>query len=617
MFDKIKNPLSFLFSIFLVVFILTLQVRSLDLKKPNPYPISWDIYGYYLYLPATFIYNDLGLENDEWINNTREKYHPSSTFYQVAPGKENRKTIVYNVGYSFIFLPGFIVANLSSEYLGFEKDGYSKPYQISLLITALLFSILGIYLFRKISLSFFSDKITTLLMCCILLGTNYFFQITYDGVMPHNFLFTINCLIILYSKKWNDNKSIKTAIPLGLLIGFATLCRPTEILWIIIPLMWGVFDVKTAIQKITYLLKNISQAIVVFVIVFLMVFIQFIYYKYSSGSFFVLNLHDEGFSFLSPYISEFLFSYKKGWLLYTPVMVFGIIGFYFLKKENLKLLLPFVLFFILNIYVASSWECWWYASSFSQRPMVESYPMMILPMGYFLSQSFKFKKYVSYLISTLLVLVISLNIFQTYQYKNGIITGETMTKEYYWKIFGKTKKPDDVNKFLAVDRYQNTFSEYENYRDHFYKKEVFYTSFEKGENTIDTISVSGQKSFLLNNDVAFSPAFEQDYYKITHKSHLWVRASVNVFLTQPYTESNSCIVVSTENKGKSYKYVSSNYDNFNIKPNQWTNIHLDYLTPYIRYKHDKVKVYFWNMGSAPVLIDDFKIEVFEPIEDYQ
>jgi hypothetical protein len=182
------------------------------------------------------------------------------------------------------------------------------------------------------------------------------------------------------------------------------------------------------------------------------IFIQFLYYKYTTGYFRVLNLHAERFSFFDPYTFKFLFSYKKGWLLYTPVMIFGISGFYFLFKANKNIWLSLFLFFILNLYVTSSWECWWYAASFSQRPMVETYAMMLFPMGYFLNWlSDNKKKWQGRVLFSCLFLLILLNIFQTWQFLNSIIDAERMTKEYYWAVFGKTSLQKNERQYLSVE----------------------------------------------------------------------------------------------------------------------------------------------------------------------
>jgi len=615
MFQKIKSKFSFFVSLFLILTILVCQYRAIQIKNSkNPYPIAWDVYGYYLYLPATFIYNDLGLQNEKWIKETREKYNPSTTFYQVAPGINNKKVIIYSVGYSFIYAPGFFIANCFATSFGYEKDGFSKPYQLSLLYTALILSIIGIFMLRKIALHFFSDKITSFLLLIIVAGTNYFFQATYDGVMPHNILFTINAFIIWFTIKWHEQRTIKNMFLLCFFIGLATICRPTELIWIIVPLLWNVTNKASFLEKFNFLIKNYSQLLLFMDGLIVAFCIQLFYLKYATGNIFEVNLHSEGFSFFDPYTYQFLFSYKKGWLIYTPIMIFAIIGFYHLKKQIGNIWLALFLFFIINLYVVSSWECWWYAASFSQRPMVETYTMMVFPLGCFLNWIHNnSKKWIVVCLSAVLGILILLNMFQTWQYKNNIISPEQMTKQYYWKIFGKRKINEEDRKYLSVDRAQTTFKEYSNYNTNYFKKEIFSLDFEAENNQspVDTTAVSGKKCFLLNSAIQFSPALEQEYYNITHKDYIWIRASVWVYLTAPYSESNSAIVISTENKGKPYKYLTSE-SNFNTKINSWTKIHLDFLTPDIRHKNDVIKIYFWNMGNKSVLIDDFKIDVFEP-----
>jgi hypothetical protein len=615
----LKNKLSALVAALIILSMIICKYRSFEERnEDNPYPIAWDVYGYYLYLPATFIYNDPGLENREWIEQTRSKYNPSPTIYQITKGKDNRQVIVYNIGYSFVYAPGFFIAHQLAGLLDYDADGFSKPYQCSLEITAFLMTLLGLFLFRKIALRFFSDKITALLQVVILVGTNYYFQVTYDGVMPHNILFTLNCLIIWFTIQWHETKKTKHIILLAVFLGLATLCRPTELLWIFLPLCWGICNKETFVEKCQLIKKHFFQIALFSILLLSIIFIQFLYYKYATGYYRVLNLHAERFSFFDPYTYSFLFSYKKGWLVYTPIMGAGIIGFYFLFKQNKKIWLGLFLFFILNIYVTSSWECWWYAASFSQRPMVESYAMMLFPIGHFLNWlSENKKKWLRIPLFACLFLLVILNVFQTWQFLNYIIDGERMTKEYYWAVFGKTTLQKNERQYLSVNRDQEVFTEHEHYSDNYFKKEAFLLNFENPtdtKNSIDTTAAEGKKSYVLKDDVPYTKAFEIPVVEITSKSYAWIRATSWIYLTAPLSESNSCIVISIENGDRPIKYLTSSYKD--IQPFKWTEVHLDFITPIVRRDDDVLKAYIWNMGSKPLLVDDFKVEIFEPKKDY-
>ena len=95
-------------------------------------------------------------------------------------------------------------------------------------------------------------------------------------------------------------------------------------------------------------------------------------------------------------------------------------------------------FFLAFIYVVFSWEEWWYGGGFGCRPLIESLAFLALPLaamtGYIFESPGKIKKAT---FSLVLLSIIFLNIFQTYQYSMGLIHWGRMTKAYYWRVFGK------------------------------------------------------------------------------------------------------------------------------------------------------------------------------------
>ena len=66
--------------------------------------------------------------------------------------------------------------------------------------------------------------------------------------------------------------------------------------------------------------------------------IQLGYWKYTSGKF-IINPYGasnagEGLELLNPHLLEVLFSFRKGWFIYTPLMLFTLVGFKELYKNN-------------------------------------------------------------------------------------------------------------------------------------------------------------------------------------------------------------------------------------------------------------------------------------------
>jgi hypothetical protein len=102
----------------IILFTVIISVSAfLHLKKNNFNCLSWDTYGYYLYLPSTFIYDDPGVENLKKYEELNSKYNSTATFYQFSPGKDGKNVIKYSSGLSFVFLPFFTVAHFSMVWV--------------------------------------------------------------------------------------------------------------------------------------------------------------------------------------------------------------------------------------------------------------------------------------------------------------------------------------------------------------------------------------------------------------------------------------------------------------------------------------------------------------------
>jgi len=376
--------------------------------------LAWDVFGYYLYLPAKFIYEDIGLTNQEWLNQLFEKYQPSGTLYQIIHLENGNCIIKYTMGMAFLYSPFFFIANFLAELLGFPADGLSLPYQYSIALGCLLYSIIGLIVLRKILKKYFDEKITTILLIIIVLGTNYFHLTAYDGTtLCHNILFTLYAILILYTIKWYDNQRMKYAIIIGIAIGLIILIRPSEMVCILIPLLWGIKNKQSIRKKIQIFRKNFSHIIVLIIFMVLIGLPQLIYWKINTGNFFFYSYTNpgEGLEFFSPNTINFLFNFRKGWFIYTPIMIFSITGFYSLYRRNKSIFFAIVIFFLADLWFISSWTAWWYAGgSFSSRSLVPAYTILSIPMGYFIEDIRKQKAIIfSFTIICILFIILNLD----------------------------------------------------------------------------------------------------------------------------------------------------------------------------------------------------------------
>ena len=144
---------------------------------------------------------------------------------------------------------------------------------------------------------------------------------------------------------------------------------------------------------------------------------------------------EERFYFNHPKIISGLFSYRKGWLLYTPIMIFALAGIPFLLKKNREFFVPVLLYTIFSVYVIFSWWCWWYGGSLGCRPIIDSYGILAIPMAAFFTWLAGQKRFLKTIVIVLVAVSLLLNIKYQIQKRQGTLHYDSMSKEVYWNCF--------------------------------------------------------------------------------------------------------------------------------------------------------------------------------------
>ena len=105
------------------------------LKAPPQNILSWDTFGYHLYLPATLIHHDPGLHDPIWVKDAVATYNSSGSLYQISKlPDDDRWVMKYPVGLAMLWSPFFVAGHFAAGMCGAPQDGFSPPYQWALII---------------------------------------------------------------------------------------------------------------------------------------------------------------------------------------------------------------------------------------------------------------------------------------------------------------------------------------------------------------------------------------------------------------------------------------------------------------------------------------------------
>ena len=395
--------------------------------------ISHDVILYYEYLPAAFIYKDISLS---FTAEDPAFFQDKIWKIETPIGKYVSKM---TMGVAVLYSPFFFSAHGLAGISGYPADGYSIPYRIALVISSVFYAFLGFIFLIRFLRKYFARNAIAITVLAVGLGTNLYFYTTLEPTMSHAYSFFLYAVFIFLVDAWVTEQSWGNSLFMGLVGGLIILVRPSNgIIFLLLPL-WKVDSLTELRIRFKLLFEKFLKVGVIALLAILVITPQILYWKYVTGDYIFYSYRDERFLFNDPAFLKGLFSYRKGWLIYTPVMAFSLLGMVVLYIRQRKFFWPVLVFTVLNFYIIWSWWCWWYGGGFGQRALIESYALLSVPFAAFTGFILERKLWLRIVFLFFIVSFTSLNIFQTRQYYIGVIHWDAMNKKAYWDSFFRTK----------------------------------------------------------------------------------------------------------------------------------------------------------------------------------
>ena len=425
--------------IVIIYFILSLYIyfNRQGYKENN---FGADPCGYYLYLPAIFIYHDLG--KLAYLDSINSRYNFHREQYGLYQQPNNRFLDKYPIGTAILHLPLFLVAQL---YCAVDKtypdDGYSMPFGIAISITSLLLVVLGLLVLRKFLLQYYSDPAVSITLLCIALGTNLYTYSVFTPGYSHPGSFMLVAALLYCTSRFHSSFDRKYLLYLGFITGMLIVTRPVNVLITINPILWPIQGEISLKNKLMRIAEIRIQAVLAVLFLLVPIVIQMSYWKYTTGSWLTYSYKNEYFNFLKPHVFKGLFSWRRGWFLYSPIAGVSIIGLIFLWKKDRHITLIIAAFLVAFIYITFSWRQWFYGGGFSIRPLIDILPVLSLPLAAFITHILSIRQWAikaGYLL--VICFFIVLNMFQSYQFMLKILPYDNITRKQYFEVFGKTKR---------------------------------------------------------------------------------------------------------------------------------------------------------------------------------
>lgn len=596
------------FLTFLVTFIYLFTGRLKDDNWKNV--VEADGHGYYAYLPATFIYGDYQYafapkKICEYQN------HCAENFPYFCTKVDDRYVNKYFVGVSVAISPFWLPMSLVSGWTGYQHDGYSFLFFVSVSLAGLFYALAGLWVLRKLLWRFgIHDHLVAVLLPTLFFGTNLFHYAVNEPSMSHIYSFAFVTFFLWQWCRLLDQYSRKRLVWVGLLTGMILIIRPTNILIVLlIPFLCGSWDAtKTIFLQIV---RDWKSVLTLFLSFALPVFLQLLVYKIQINSWWIYSYTKEGFDFTNPEIMNVLFSYRRGLFVYTPLLAVMLFGIFMLRKNKFQLAV-IALFLIVTTYVISSWWMWFYGGCFGMRPYVDYYAVFALLAGLLMQGLYNKTKH-AWTISTLVAIpFIYLSLFQTWQYRESIIAYDFMDKYKFWRVFmqsgqqfkyiympGAPVPPPVPAQAKPVFRHTLDFEKPD-------------TLMQLADRFVKAPGYQSNTSTLIGTTKQESPGYSfpiRNYVPDSLNGKLWVRVSAQFYQDD---KNNDAVFVTTLHpvQGNVFFWESPSLIWKNDTENAWKKLTYAYKLPAWQNPDDLLSIYILKRDGSTIRIDDLEVEVF-------
>lgn len=342
----------------------------------------------------------------------------------------NGGLIKYPLGTTLLQLPFLVLGLLVSKLTGLDlQEGMSPVFRGCMFAAAVFYAFLGVILIYCLLEKRCDKKVAAITCFCMVWGTMFWEYVTRKAGYSHVYGFFI-CTAFVYFVEWYEShyskelsakKRITMDFLLGILLGLVILVRNTNIIIGLVYLFYRVNSVKELSARLKKLfswkiLIQITGCSAVYVM-------QIICWKLQTGSWILYSYGNEAFSYLSsPKIFRVLFSDAKGLFIYSPVLIFSIIGALMLSEKGKEYRIAIWTIFVIQTYIISAWWCWWLGWGYGERMYCDILIIFAIPFADFLVQleGLRDKMKVIYAIIYIFIFIF---VFLNFMWMNGCHNG--------------------------------------------------------------------------------------------------------------------------------------------------------------------------------------------------
>ncbi len=390
--------------------------------------------GYYQYLPAQF--------------NVKNLKHGQKWYLILDDGTPFNK---FTWGVAYMQAPFYFTAELWQSLTDQKSDGYTATNGFFILLGAMIYCFLALLLIFKMLQPRFGMLLSLATVVLLFYATNLIFYTLVEPATSHVYSFFLVTLFVYRTPFFYRKPSVANLLWLAIPLAIIILIRQTSGIIALYLLLYDIKNWKLFSLRIVFWFRKWHLVLLMAVVVFIVFIPQFVYWHLITGKYYVYaygynKMVNETFLFWkNPQFGEVLAGPVSGWIMYTPVMIFALVGMVWMLVKKEATSWGTLLVFAVVLYVISSWWCYTFDCGFGHRAFIDFYGLLALPFAFTFQKIFLQRRFVfKLLIVPALVFMMYLNIRLSMMYRwDPCWNGPSWTWKHYGNVIHRASVGGD------------------------------------------------------------------------------------------------------------------------------------------------------------------------------
>jgi len=462
---------------------------------------------------------------------------------------------------------------------------------------------------------YFTASVTLATLLLLVTGTGFFLFLVFGSAVQSGILLALMTLVVWMTQRWHEKPGWIEAVVAGLAMGMQVFIKPAGFAAILLFLLWGAYNKETFGIKWKIFRDHPAQVLTIILLFLGGMCLRMAYPGLAEGTALCDYITGTRALYpLAPWLWQVLFSIKNGWLIYTPLVIASVPGFYIMGERNKPLFYATFLYSLVFLLLLASSPGSTTPDNFSQSRMTEVLAVLVLPLAYVIGRVMEgnwLRKTVCILVFSMLII---LNLFQSWQFRKKILNPWFTSTEYYRAVFLKTKVDKDTRSLQEFDNIDMS-SFLANESDFTITTKMFY-DFVNGPNGCETHlqdlhAYSGRTALRLDPGLPITPGGTLNSGMLPASHPLGLRLSAMVYSETGFKDMDADLIISPKHNGICYNYRSSALKDLDLVSGKWNSVRLDYVIPGPFDPGDEIISCIWYHGDKALYVDDLKLELFE------